>query len=129
MAGFRYIVKDVNGVRVEGAIKATTFDEAIDKLTTDGNTIISIKASGDDSASKKLSLFDKLLFTFYKWRTSVGLKTLVFFTRQISTMFSAGLTLEKSISNLEKSEPNRRFKKVLKKILVNLKKQLLYEKK
>jgi type II secretory pathway component PulF len=122
MAGFRYIVKDVKGSRLEGSMKAATLDEAIDKLTRDGNVIISINAAQEGASVRKLSLFDKLLFTIYKIRTGIKLKTLVFFTRQISTMFSAGLTIEKSISNLEKSESNKRFKKVLKTISTNIKK-------
>ncbi|MEA3420508.1 MAG: type II secretion system F family protein, partial [Acidobacteriota bacterium] len=97
-------------------------DEAIDKLTQDGNIIISIKTAGDSDSSGKMSLFDKLMFTFFKVRTGIRLKTLVFFTRQMATMFSAGLTIEKSISNLEKSESSKRFKKVLKKIAGDIKK-------
>jgi type IV pilus assembly protein PilC len=122
MAGFRYIVKDVKGARLEGSIKAATMDEAIERLTKDGNVIISVTAAQEGSSVGKLSLFDKLLFTLYKWRTGIRLKTLVFFTRQIATMFSAGLTIEKSVSNLEKSEPSKRFKKVLKTISTNIKK-------
>ena len=40
MAGFRYIVKDAKGVRVEGTVKAGSMDEAIDKLTQEGSVII-----------------------------------------------------------------------------------------
>lgn len=50
------------------------------------------------------------------------LKTLVFFTRQLSTMFSAGLTIERAITNLLQEERNHRFKKVLVQVATDLKK-------
>lgn len=122
MAAFQYIIKDVKGVRSEGIIKAGTMDEAVDKLTAEGNTVITVKAAAEGSYRGKMSLFDKLMLQIYKWRTGVGLKTLVFFTRQMATMFSAGLTIEKAISNLEDSEKNKKFQKVLHKIAGDIKK-------
>lgn len=121
MANFAYIIKDAKGARTEGITKAATMEEAIDKLTKEGATIISVKAASDDK-TKKMSLFDKIVLALYKLRTSVGLKVLVFFTRQLSTMFSAGLTLEKAIGNLAKEEKNKRFRKVLLVISEDIKK-------
>ncbi|MBI9030615.1 type II secretion system F family protein [bacterium] len=116
MANFSYTVKDAKGARKEGIIKANTMDEAIDKLATEGGTIISVRNANDGSFKGKLSLFDKIMLAIYKMRTAVKLKTLVFFTRQLSTMFSAGLTIEKAISNLGKEEKDKKFKKVLMKV-------------
>jgi len=121
MANFSYIMKDVKGARVEGITKAGNIEEAIDRLSQDGGTIISVKPV-DSKGSKKMSLFDKFMLAIYKMRTSVGLKVLVFFTRQLSTMFSAGLTLEKAIANLAKEEKHKGFKKVLVKIANDIKK-------
>ena len=122
MAVFRYIIKDAKGARLEGTLKAMTMDEAIEKLIKEGSTIISVKSAEEGAFKGKLSLFDKLLLTFYKIRTGVGLKTLVFFTRQLATMFSAGLTLEKSITNLEKEEKKKKFRKVLIKLSEDIRK-------
>ncbi|MFA7056501.1 MAG: type II secretion system F family protein [Candidatus Cloacimonadales bacterium] len=116
MANFAYTIKDAKGARREGIIKANTMDEAIDKLATEGGTIISVKNAQEGSFKGKLSLFDKIMLAIYKIRTSVKLKTLVFFTRQLSTMFSAGLTIEKAITNLGKEEKDPKFKKVLKRV-------------
>lgn len=116
MAAFQYIVKDAKGSRVEGMIKASSMDEAIDKLSKEGGTIISVKSAAEGAFKGNLSLFDKLMLTIYKIRTGVSLNVLVFFTRQLSTMFSAGLTLEKAITDLEKEEKHKKFQKVLKKI-------------
>jgi type II secretory pathway component PulF len=122
MAGFQYIIKDAKGIRVEGIMKASSMEEAIEKLTKEGNVIISITTKKEGAFKGNLSLFDKLMLVLYKWRTNVGLKTLVFFTRQMATMFSAGLTIEKSLSNLSKSEKSKRFKKVLDKMSSDIKK-------
>ncbi|MCF7793790.1 MAG: type II secretion system F family protein [Candidatus Cloacimonetes bacterium] len=122
MASFQYIVKDAKGVRVEGAVKAASMDEAIEKLTKEGSVIISVKSASEGAFQGRLSLFEKVLLTIYKIRTGVSLKTLVFFTRQMATMFSAGLTIEKSLSNLAKEEKSKKFKKVLVKLAGDIKK-------
>ncbi len=122
MATFSYIIKDAKGARLEGRVKAATLDEAIEKLSKEGGTIISVKSASEGAFSGKLSLFDKLMLTFYKWKTGVSLKVLVFFTRQLSTMFSAGLTIEKALSDLEKEEKNKKFKRVLRKLTDDIKK-------
>ncbi|MDD3535254.1 MAG: type II secretion system F family protein [Candidatus Cloacimonetes bacterium] len=116
MPNFAYIVKDAKGARVEGMIKADTLDMAVDKLAKEGSTIISVRAAAEGAFKGKLSLFDKVMLAIYKFRTGVSLKTLVFFTRQLSTMFSAGLTIEKAVTDLEKEEKNKKFAKVLRKI-------------
>ncbi len=122
MPTFAYIVKDAKGARLEGMIKADSLDMAVDKLAKEGNTIISVKAAAEGAFKGRLSLFDKLMLTIYKIRTGVGLKTLVFFTRQLSTMFSAGLTIEKAITDLEKEEKNKKFAKVLRKLSDDIRK-------
>jgi len=122
MASFQFVIKDAKGVRSEGVIKAPTMDEAIDKLTREGGTIISVKSTGESAFKGRLSLFDRLMLAIYKFRTGISLRTLVFFTRQLSTMFSAGLTIEKSLSNLEKSEKSKKFRAVLQKLASDIKK-------
>ncbi len=122
MPNFAYIVKDAKGARIEGIMKAETLDMAVDKLAQEGNTIISVKAASEGAFKGKLSLSDKIMLSIYKWRTGVTLKTLVFFTRQLSTMFSAGLTIEKSITDLEKAEKNKKFAKVLRQISDDIRK-------
>ncbi|MEF3694881.1 MAG: type II secretion system F family protein [Candidatus Cloacimonadota bacterium] len=122
MPNFSYIVKDAKGARVEGFIKAETLDAAVEKLGKEGNTIIAVKAAAEGAFKGKLSLFDKVMLTIYKFRTGVSLRILVFFTRQLSTMFSAGLTIEKAISDLEKMERHKKFAKVLRRISDDIRK-------
>ncbi|PID28696.1 MAG: pilus assembly protein PilC [Candidatus Cloacimonadota bacterium] len=122
MATFAYIVKDAKGARAEGVIKAGTIDEAVEKLTGEGHTIIAVKSAESGAFSGNMSLVDKMMLSIHKFRNRIPLKILVFFTRQLSTMFSAGLTLEKSIADLGKAETHPRFKKVLLKISDDIKK-------
>ncbi len=122
MPNFAYIIKDAKGARVEGILKAESLDQAVDKLAKEGSTIISVKAASEGAFKGKMSLSDKIMLSVYKWRTGVSLKTLVFFTRQLSTMFSAGLTIEKSISDLEKAEKNKKFAKVLRRLSDDIRK-------
>jgi type IV pilus assembly protein PilC len=122
MAGFQYIIKDAKGARLEGTMKAGTMEEAIEKLTKEGSTIISVKSMGEGAFKGNMSLFDKLMLSIYKLRTGVSLKVLVFFTRQMATMFSAGLTIEKALYNLGSEEKNKKFRKVLLKMSDDIKK-------
>lgn len=122
MPNFAYIIKDAKGARVEGILKADSLDQAVDKLAKEGSTIISVKAASEGAFKGKMSLSDKIMLSIYKWRTGVSLKTLVFFTRQLSTMFSAGLTIEKSITDLEKAEKNAKFAKVLRRLSDDIRK-------
>ncbi len=122
MAAFSYMIKNAKGARIEGILKASSMDEAVEKLNKEGGTIISVKPAKDSNAKKNMSLIDKLLLSIYKMRNSIPLKILVFFTRQLSTMFSAGLTIEKSIYDLSTEEKNKKFKKVLIKISNDIKK-------
>ena len=122
MAGFQYIIKDAKGARLEGTMKAGTMEEAIEKLTKEGSTIISVKSMGEGAFKGNMSLFDKLMLSIYKLRTGVSLKVLVLFTRQMATMFSAGLTIEKALYNLGSEEKNKKFRKVLLKMSDDIKK-------
>ena len=67
------------------------------------------------------NLFDAIILYIHKKRTAIPLRNLVFFTRQLATMFSAGLTIEKSLNNLLYEEGNRKFKKVIAELLNDVK--------
>ena len=73
------------------------------------------KQWGDD-------FIEELTLSVTKMRNRVPLKNLVFFTRQLSTMFAAGLTLEKSLNNLAQEEKNTKFKKVLLRVANDIRK-------
>ena len=124
MANFNYIVKDKAGKRLEGIIRGASIETALDNLKKKGFTVLSVREARTDIFRTQQSVMDQIAMFFYKMRTRIPLNTLVFFTRQLSTMFSAGLTIEKSIANLLNEEKSLRFRKVLARIANDLKKGL-----
>lgn len=122
MANYNYIVKDNKGNKHEGTISAASLDAALNKLRESGQTVISVLDAKTAEAAKKKSLIDEIALYIYKMRTKVPLNSLVFFTRQMATMFSAGLTIEKALNNLLYEESNKKFKKVVAQLLNDVKK-------
>jgi type IV pilus assembly protein PilC len=122
MPTFSYVVKDSKGNKHEGTISAATLDAALNKLRESGQTVISVLDSRLSEGAKKRGLIDEIALYIYKLRTQVPLGTLVFFTRQMATMFSAGLTIEKALNNLLYEESNKKFKKVVAQLLNDVKK-------
>ena len=113
MPSFSYLVKDSKGNKHEGVISATNLDVALNKLREAGQTVISIIDAGKAEAAKKKTLVDEIGLYIHKLRTAVPLGTLVFFTRQLATMVSAGLTIERSLNNILYEETQKKFKKVV----------------
>ncbi|MBU0691798.1 type II secretion system F family protein [bacterium] len=123
MPNYAYVIKDKDGKRQEDNIKASTYESAIEILRKRGaNQIVSVREIKGGLAIDEMSVAEQVGLAIYRWRTRVPLKSLVFFTRQLSTMFSAGLTIERAISNLLTEERNYRFKKVLVQTSADLKK-------
>jgi type IV pilus assembly protein PilC len=122
MPTFAYVVKDSKGNKHEGTIAATSLDAALNKLRESGQTVISVLDSKVAESARRRGLIDEISLFIYKLRTQVPLGTLVFFTRQMATMFSAGLTIEKALNNLLYEESNKKFKKVVAQLLNDVKK-------
>lgn len=123
MPTYSYVIKDTNGTRVEDNLRASSYEAALDALRKKGAAqIVSVREIRGGLALDEMSVGEQVGLAIYRFRTRVSLRTLVFFTRQLSTMFSAGLTIEKSIGNLMAEERNYRFKKVLVQISTDLKK-------
>jgi len=122
MASFAYVVKDQKGNKHEGTLSANSLDEALNKLRESGQTVISIVDSVSKGATKSKGLLDEIALYIHKKKTAVPLNTQVFFTRQLATMISAGLTVEKALNNLLYEETQRKFKKVVAQLLNDVKK-------
>ncbi len=122
MANYAYIVKDSEGKRLEDYLRAANLEAAMESLRRKGMNILSIREVKSEFQAERLSVAEQVNLFFFKLRTHVALNTLVFFTRQLATMFSAGLTIEKSIANLMTEEKNKRFRKVLAQVGNDLKK-------
>ena len=124
MAEFSYIIRTAKGARETGNITSENYNSALEKLQTDGTTVIELKER-DTSFDFIKPFFDRLSIALEELKNKVPLGILVFFTRQLSTMFSAGLTIERALYFLSTEEKNSKFKKVLLKIADDVKKGLL----
>ena len=123
MALFQYVLKDTSGNRKEGEIKAATLDTAIQTLTEQDQVIITIKE--EDTSWDFLGPFlDEINLSYERLKNRIPLTNLVFFTRQLATMFSAGLTIERSVQGLAADEKHPRLKKVLNKVVQNVRQGL-----
>ena len=123
MALFQYVLKDTSGDRKEGEIKAATLDTAIQTLTAQDQVIITIKEQ-DTSWDFLGPFLDEINLSFERLKNRIPLTNLVFFTRQLATMFAAGLTIERSVQGLAADEKHPRLKKVLNKVVQNVRQGL-----
>ena len=112
MSVFQYLIKDLEGKRKEGEIRAESLDLAVLKLTTSGQMVISLKEA-DDTLDFLGPFLDEIQLSIEKIKNRIPLSNIVFFTRQLATMFSAGLTLERAIQSLSVEEKHKKFKKTL----------------
>jgi len=113
MPNYAYIAKDAEGKKLEDYLRAASLEAAMETLRRKGVNIVSIREVKSEYQAEQLTVAEQVNLFFFKVRTHVPLNILVFFTRQLATMFSAGLTIEKSIANLMMEEKNKRFRKVL----------------
>ncbi len=124
MPEFSYIARNQDGVRIEDSINAINLKEATESLLSDNLSIVKI-SERDTSFDFMAPFMERFNVSVEKIKNRIPLTSLVFFTRQLSTMFNAGLTLEKAISFLSKEEKHRTFRKVLIDIENSVKKGLL----
>ena len=124
MSDFDYIVRTEGGARKTGSISAENYNAAVEKLQSQKLTVVKLNEA-DTSFDFVKTFLNRLSLEIEKIKNSVPLNILVFFTRQLATMFSAGLTIERALYFLKAEEKNKRFKKALEKIEDNVKKGLL----
>ncbi len=124
MAEFTYIVRTEGGVRREGNIEAENYNEAMEKLQEEKYLVV--KLSERDTSFDFMGPFiDRLGLEVERLKNRIPLSILVFFTRQISTMFSAGLTIERAFYFLAQEEKHKKFKGILEQIERNIRRGLL----
>jgi len=124
MPRFDYIIRTKDGVREEGAIDADNINIASEKLSANDSAVIKITEK-DTTFDFLTPFFERLNLSIEKYKNRVPLTTLVFFTRQLATMFAAGLTIEKSLFFLAQEEKNKRFQKVIADIEANIRRGML----
>lgn len=92
-----------DNLTLHGQLEAANREAAIESLHRQGLRPIVVKPAGKRSANKNKGLFKK----------KVKRKDLVVFTRQLSTMVSAGVPLDRSINTLQEQAESAYFKKVI----------------
>lgn len=123
MPTYSYVIRDNAGRRIEDTLKAVNYEAALELLRKKRvGQVVSVREMRSGVALDEMTVGERISVAVYRVRHHVPLKTLVFFTRQLSTMFSAGLTIEKSIQNLLAEEKSHRFKRILAQISTDLKK-------
>ncbi len=105
MAIFKYSATDLNGKRKEGTVDARSQDLAVSLLKNQGLFVINL-------AEQRNSLTDYILN--FK---GVSESEIVTFTRQFSTMVSAGLPLSRALDVLAEQTTSANFKKVIYEVL------------
>jgi type IV pilus assembly protein PilC len=100
---FTYRAIGQGGKEVVGDLEAETKPAAISSLTRQGLRPLSIKVSSGHAGSKKKGLFG----------SKVKNRELVIFTRQLSTMVSAGVPLPRAMNTLGNQAQSKYFKKVI----------------
>ncbi len=110
MANFKYKAKDFGGKKVTGTVQGSNQASAIAELRRKNLIVVSMKAasSGGGGGGLKAALTDSNP-NRYKPRGD----ELVVFTRQLSTMVSAGIPLLESLEILQEQAENAGFAAVL----------------
>ena len=124
MPNFDYIVRNEKGARKTGSITAENYNKAIENLQNQNLTIIKLKEA-DTSFDFIRPFLNRFFLELERIKNKVPITVLVFFTRQLATMFSSGLTIERSLHFLSEEEKHKKFKKALDKIEDDVKKGLL----
>ena len=114
MANFQYSALDAKGEQTTGSVSATTEAEAIQQLRSKGLYPTQINEEGKGKAKGKGAPAKAKGKTAVKGKTTVKGKTggsikpksLMIFTRQLATLIDSGLPLLRSLTVLEKQEPN-----------------------
>ncbi len=103
MMNFIYTASTKEGKTIHGTLEAASKEAAISSLKHQNLRPIVLKVTSGKSTGKKRFGFGK----------RVGLKDLVVFTRQLSTMVSAGVPLNRSLATLQSETDNTYFKQVI----------------
>jgi len=111
MANFQYSALDAKGEQTSGAISAASEADAIQQLRSQGLYPTQIGEEGKGKGKGKTVLAAKgksKIKPTAKGKTGgrIKPKSLMIFTRQLATLIDSGLPLLRSLTVLEKQEPN-----------------------
>jgi len=104
MATFRFIARKQNGAKEKGQLEATDKQEALKLLHARDLIPLELTENRDRPGSIKLTIFR---------RKKVRLQEKIIFTRQLSMMIKAGLSIVKALEALKKQSGNQYFQEVI----------------
>ena len=102
---FSYKAKTKEGQVVESTLEAVDRYAILRELKTKGLTVLSIKEK-----KQGLQSIDKMVQNFFG---KVKIQEQIIFTKNLSGMIKAGLSLSRAISVLQKQTKNLKFYKIL----------------
>lgn len=128
MANFQFIALDAKGEQTSGVIEAGSEAEAIQHLRAQGLYPTQIQEEGKGQAikapakSKKRAkgVTKKASGTKAQFGARVKPKNMMIFTRQLATLIDSGLPLVRSLTVLEKQEPNPLLKQTVSALAENV---------
>jgi type IV pilus assembly protein PilC len=109
---FAYIAKDRSGAELSGIVNGPSADHAIEELHKRGLVVLHVTEdrTGKGDAipwyKKELALFP----------SSTGTRDLALFTRQLATLFEAGIPLVRGLRGLSADETNKQLSRTVKDI-------------
>jgi len=112
MVQFLYKARDEQGSLHQNVVTAESIDLARTQLSEKGLWVIEI----EESKKHKKALLDIELDGFFAEITGVGLKDLVIFCRQFSTLINAGVAMMRSLNILSIQTENPKLAKILKQV-------------
>jgi len=112
MAQFLYKARDEQGSMHQNVVIAESIDLARTQLSEKGLWVIEI----EESKKHKKALLDIELDGFFAELMGVGLKDLVIFCRQFSTLINAGVAMMRSLNILSLQTENPKLAKILKQV-------------
>jgi MSHA biogenesis protein MshG len=112
MAYYQYRVRDSSGKVVNGTMEATSEDAVADILGKGGYTIITISPGSPPSASKSIS--------FLKRFSRVKPQELAVFTRQLSSLISAGIPIIRALGSICQETENSFFKETIESVILDV---------
>lgn len=109
MSTFRYTATSKEGKSIQGTIEAANTGSAVEAITRQGLHPIIVKEQAGQKAPGKNSFFSLGVGGSKKVKS----KELVVFTRQLSTMVSAGVPLNRSLVTMQTQASSKHFKEVI----------------
>lgn len=106
MAKYKYTALDKNHEKVEGMIDAVNHAQATEMLSKQGIRPLVLKEYKIGGNNRGLAILSN-------FKKRVSLKDMVIFTRQMSTMISAGVPIVKSLQTMANQTENKYFREVI----------------